>query len=275
VTDRPPPIDEETRRRIREQYGDGIAPDPRLSARPGDPARPATSPSAESVREQLSNRAPRSAEQSKRAKVGRRFEEELDETHGLLERERLVHILPHYPPTVWRQGPRGSELHYRAGGAPCDFSGHVNLAWRKAHVPGLTPAGDDGRPGEGTRQVPVVFDAKVLGAGHASYAHDADRRSQLDYLELAHRAGAVAFFLIRADEVGLAFLVGWGEYGARFRRGLSVQLFEQRRTGTEVDRRLGRAIQRPTFEVIPHLPCVPYTPGRGWLWPWKLPALLG
>jgi hypothetical protein len=203
------------------------------------------------------NAAARSARSRKRALTGAQFEAELNDTHaGMLARGEAL-ILPHYPPTVHV----GKRLVYRKGGGPCDYSGHVNL---------MTGIGRSGaRPvphSAGGKQVPVVFDAKVLSAGHATYVHDHERVAQLFHLRNALDTGAAAFLLVRADTVSRVFLISARRHLDTLLTGGGVTLFEQHRRGSTPVIRLGRTKLVQQFETEFLFPNVPYTLGKGWLW---------
>lgn len=183
----------------------------------------------------------------KRARTGKAFEAQLDDTHrGMLER-REGYIIPHYPPTIqvgrWRT--------FKKGGGPCDYSGHVN------------------REGEIARtvdRIPVVFDAKVVGLEHASYVHDPSKMHQLDHLSDASSAGATAFLLVYAEQIERVFVIGWREHGPQLLNRQGVTLYETTLRGEVIDRRLGRDRPVKVYDRTPLLPSIPYTPGRGWLW---------
>lgn len=195
---------------------------------------------------------------SKRAKTGAKFEAQLDDTHEGFIRDGFGVVLPHYPPTVkipQHSGP--PKLIYRTGGGPCDYSGHVNMITADRSVDWkLAKFFIEYRPLNGW-QVPVVFDAKVLGEKHLSYRHDPKRIAQVKHLENAQRGGALAFLLIRADDVGRVFCVSYRNHADELLRSKPITLFE--RTGRE---------------CFPLLPSIGYTPGKGWLWPAMLPYIV-
>jgi hypothetical protein len=196
---------------------------------------------------------------SKRAKTGAKFEAELDDTHEWLTKQGFGHVLPHYPPTnkiPQQNGP--PKLVYRKGGGPCDYSGHVNMEWF-AHRASCKLAK---YPGVDVVQRPVVFDAKTLGVKHASYRHNAEQIAQVKHLENAHAGGALAFLLVRADEVGRAFAIAYHLHADDLLHSRPITLFETIRTPNR------------TSEVFPLLPSCSYIPGKGWLWPSMLPWLL-
>lgn len=244
-----PPIDDELREKIRKQYGDGIPEDPRVSSRP-DGLTPGGIAHALSGRqsgktEKMRRARDEAAIGQKRARTGKAFEAQLDDTHaGMLQRGE-GYIIPHYPPTVqvgrWRA--------FKKGGGPCDYSGHVNSPAMSAR-----------------RQVPVVFDAKVLGLEHLSYTHDPEKMAQLQHLKNATIAGAAAFLLVYAPAIERVFVVGFSLHGAELVERRPIQLYEKRRNGWSVETRLGRSTQVPHYDVFPLLPSVPYTIGKGWLW---------
>lgn len=240
IDDSPMPIDE-LRARVHAQYGDG-----------SDLARTAEERalSAKSRKKRTPEReAAIAAAASKRTKTGKSFEEDLDDTHeGMFNRGEGL-ILKHHPPTKYA-GKKGFRVLIR-GGANCDYSGHVNVMKSFAGVP-LTRS--------------VVFDAKVLGAEHATYTHDKALVHQLLHLRRAHEAGALAFLLVRADAIGRVFVVSFANHGEEMIRGRGVTLFEQRRNGWATETRLGRTERIPRFDAFLLLPACEYTPGKGWLW---------
>lgn len=240
------------RERVRKQYGDGSdLPAPITSVQIDRGRRSGKTKAAADALERSRNgktKAGNAAAAAKRVGTGLKFESELDDTHNGMLQRGLGYIIPHYPPT--QQIGAGKRI-LKKGGGPCDYSGHVNAG----KFPRLLSV-----------QIPVVFDAKVLGDGHATYKHDVAQQHQLHQLKNAASAGAAAFLLVRADSIGRVFLIGWHEHGAQLLRGDGVRLFEKIRAGWETETRLGRSTQVPAYTVQACLPCVDYTPGRGWLW---------
>lgn len=196
--------------------------------------------------------AQESAAQSKRAKTGAKFEAELDETHEWLRAQSFGYIMLHYPPTIKIGSANGVRIVYRKGGGPCDYSGHVNIRSARRRVDWKLERADVAD----VVRLPVVFDAKTLTAGRASYTHSAEQIAQVKYLENAHGGGALAFLLVRCDTLGRVFGVSYANHADELLRSKPIRLYETVKG-----------------ERFPLLPSIGFTPGKGWLWPEMLPWL--
>lgn len=238
-------IDDETRQRVREQYPDTLNADPVAA---GKKVRGRTT--ADSAR------AGKNAQQG-----GAQFEAELNDTHDGFARDGTGYIMPHYPPVFGIPG----KMAPRAGGGPCDYSGHVNMICADRSVDWKLVRDTDAKLPRFAR-LPVVFDAKKIGVGHHSYTHPARKVAQIHHLKNAHQSGARAFLLVRADEVQRVFMIGYENHEIDLMRMRPITLFESK-AATFTDHRLGASVERSVRECFPLLPSISYTPGKGWLWP--------
>lgn len=128
-----------------------------------------------------------------RSRSGAYFQQELARVHAWYQDTRRAQIRQHHPATagvpavVDKRGHvvRPGTMHFRAGGAPCDFGGIARVAGK---VRG------------------ILFDAKVI-TGTATYAHLGDQYHQLEELALHQFFKGIGFLLLADQELGIAYLV--------------------------------------------------------------------
>lgn len=214
--------------------------------------------------------------------TGKSFQADLDATISAFAQKGYGFIQRHGPEAKRIRGALGEwTWTVRKGGAPCDYSGHVN-AFAQQLVAGFTYY-------RGTvadhmsDMIPVVFDAKVLGASAATYEHERERLHQILTLRDAARCGAYAFLLVHVRKIDAAVLIGPAYFEALL-SGQGVKLFETTGAGDVVGNVTARSkadrgnllLPWHTYRPVPDpkptvaravrlfLPAVPYTPGVGW-----------
>lgn len=222
-----------------------------------------------------------------RSHTGASFQDDVNATARYLVMSKLGRLERHHPEFVKVPLRKGGPAEWipKAGGAPCDYSGHVNVA-RLVGRGGLGPEWRLDRVGV---RVPVVFDAKVAKIDGAAYEHDKDRVHQLLSLKEAATTGALAFLLVYVRRIECALLIGPAHFD-RLIMGKPVPMLEALTIDeVEHEREIGRVAypltRRPALvhpgELLQTLapgageakttrparlllPAVPHTPGRGW-----------
>lgn len=158
---------------------------------------------------------------SARVHTGGAFQDEIRQFAHAIETQSLGFLQPHHP-EFKRVGEGGAWVPMR-GGAPCDFSGHVNATEvRRGETVGVPSAWTLDRGG---RRVPSVFDAKVAGAAWTAYEHEPNRRHQLGILKTAARCGSAAFLYVYVRRIE-ACVVVTREHFDRLLVGGAVPMFE-------------------------------------------------
>lgn len=152
---------------------------------------------------------------SNRVASGRKFQDELDDTHKNMRQRGWGAVYPHASETVGRplgkgQVGEGRGLRFKGGGNPVDYTGHVNLmylpndrSWLPSPWNPPPPSNDAVR----RVRIPVVFDAKRMATG-LQYRHEPKLLHQLLQLREADTTGAAAFLLIHHVAFACAYLVG-------------------------------------------------------------------
>lgn len=218
-------------------------------------ARIAASPDAAAIKG-----ARTSLSSAKAAKAGRKFEDELSDTHHSYSGRKWGTVRQHYPKTVVTgTDQRGPVLRLAQGGNPVDYTGHVNLCpsqgsgtgWQGC-APGAT----------GYVRVPVEFDAKRMSTRSESYKHDEQRLHQLLDLRESAKTGTAAFILVHAVPLERVFVIG-PEYFDLLIRGQRITLATKARGASAVLR----------------IPSCAYVLGFGWnyapLIPLACPGIMG
>jgi hypothetical protein len=225
--------------------------------------------------EPTSDAARNSRRGSTRSHTGSSFQADVRVSMSAIATLGLGFVQEHEP--KFRRVPKkegGSEWVPLPGGAPCDFSGWLNVV-----RDGSSYVLDrDGLP------FPVVFDVKVLGAQRATYEHEPDRRHQVMSLRTAERNGAHAFLLVYVPRIEAAALIG-ARYFEALIMGRGVPIFDTLVTAIAQDAhgppmplgagrpdllRPGSVLEaRPVMGATAHpvkllVPAIPYRPPIGW-----------
>lgn len=145
------------------------------------------------LRREVDAELTKSRNASTRSRSGAYFQQELVRVHAWYVDQQRALIRQHHPATagapavVDRRGHmvRPGTMHFRAGGAPCDFGGIARVAGK---VRG------------------ILFDAKVV-TGVATYAHQEDQYHQLEELQLQQVFKGIGFLLLADQDLGIAYVV--------------------------------------------------------------------